>query len=262
MRLTDEEARRYERDGFLVREKAFTMDEVEELRAASEQLCEELAAVSGKRKMRVSEHYVFEPDLVHELLIKWEPGADVIQGLEPCAHLHPVLQKYADHPAFVEPCKDILGLDEIGLYTEKLNVKRAHVGGSYALHQDYPYWRSHVDDVERIVTVWVALDDASAANGALEVLPGSHRLGWVQGKTDGGDMERNEIDPATFDTSAMIPVEVPTGAAIFFGPYLVHTSGPNNSDHDRRALLYTYQGAGQRTSLDHMRELVASQRVQ
>src|SRR5206468_6128296 len=117
--------------------------------------------------------------------VKWEPGADVIQGLEPFAHLHPVFQKYAEHPAFVEPCRDLLGIHDIGLFTEKLNVKRAHVGGSYALHQDYPYWRPTADEIKRLVTVWVALDDATATNGALEVLPGSHRLGYVPGKTDG-----------------------------------------------------------------------------
>src|SRR5439155_573460 len=148
------------------------------------------------------------------------------------SHPHPVRTANATRPGFVEPCRDILGLREVGVFTEKLNVKRARVGGQYALHQDYPYWRGAAEDAERLVTVWVALDDATADNGPLEVLPGSHRMGHVAGKTSSMEFERNEIDPDPFDTSGMVAVEVPAGGAVFFGPYLVHRSSPNLSDVD------------------------------
>ena len=254
MRLTEDERRSYDEHGFLLREKVFTTDEIDELRVAAEELCRDLEATAGATRIKVSAHYVFEPDAAKDLIIKWEPGRDgVIQGLEPVAHLHPVLTAYATHPGFVEPCRDILGLPEVGLFTEKLNVKRARVGGQYALHQDYPYWRGAAEDAERLVTVWVALDDATADNGPLEVLPGSHRMGHVAGKTSSMEFERNEIDPDTFDTSGMVAVEVPAGGAVFFGPYLVHWSSPNLSDVDRRALLYSYQAAGLRTQRENTR---------
>jgi ectoine hydroxylase-related dioxygenase (phytanoyl-CoA dioxygenase family) len=79
----------------------------------------------------------------------------------------------------------------------------------------------------------------------------------VPGKVGGTEFERNEIDPATFDTSGMIHVEVQAGDAIFFGPFLVHRSAANTSDRDRRALLYTYQQAGHRQSRHDTRKFVA-----
>jgi ectoine hydroxylase-related dioxygenase (phytanoyl-CoA dioxygenase family) len=105
--------------------------------------------------------------------------------------------------------------------------------------------------------VLLALDEATAENGALRVLPGSHLVDDVPFRDSELEFERNELDPARMDTSAMVAVEVPAGSAIFFGPRLVHTSGPNRSAVDRRAMLYTYQRAGQRDMRDVRRERYA-----
>jgi len=259
MRLTEAERQSWNDNGYVVREKAFDLDTIEELRVATEELCGTLAAEKRGRKFKVSTDYVFEPDQMNGIFVKWEPTDEpVIQGLEPFAHLHPSFSRAGSHPGFTEPCADLLGLpvSDVALFTEKLNVKRARFGGRYALHQDYPYWITETDNPEQLVTVWVALDDSTVENGALEVLPGSHKQGRVPGKQGGTAFEKNEIDPDTFDTSNMITVEVPAGGAIFFGPFLVHRSAPNRSDNDRRAVLYTYQKAGGRTALQNTKVLL------
>lgn len=259
MRLSDAERSAYDEQGFIVREGVFAPAEIEAMRDATEELCLDLAAAAGPNRIKVSAHYVFQLNGLKDIVLKWEPNpsgdpdGDVIQGVEPFAHLHPTFIELAGHPALVDVCSDILGVRDVGLFTEKLNVKRARVGGRYSLHQDHPYWVGVADDVESLVTAWVALDDATAANGALEVLPGSHRDGAVPGKDSDLEFERNEIDEATFDTSGMVTVEVPAGGVVFFGPYLVHRSAPNCSDRDRRAILYTYQPAGLTTQRENVR---------
>jgi len=259
MHLTDEERKSWEDNGYVVRKNAIPMEIIEEMRVATEELCESIAANASGRKFVVSTDYVFEPDTMTGIFIKWEPGDEpVVQGLEPFADLHPTFMKYELYSGFTEPCGDLLGLasDDLNMYTEKLNFKRAHKGGKYALHQDYPYWIDAADDAENMVTVWLALDDADRTNACLEVLPGSHKLGRVPGKVGGTEFEANEIDPDTFDSSGMIHVEVEAGDAIFFGPFLVHRSAANTSDRDRRALLYTYQKAGLKRSRETTREFV------
>lgn len=258
MHLTDEEREAFDRDGFIIRKGFLPMDVVEEMRDATEELCANVANAKGA-KFVVSTDYVFQPDALTGIFIKWEPGDEpVVQGLEPFADLHPTFMKYELDPRFTEPCADILGLepDDLNMYTEKLNYKRARAGGKYALHQDYPYWIDNADDPANMVTVWVALDDADRENACLEVLPGSHKQGRVPGKVGGTEFEKNEIDPSTFDDSGMIFAEVEAGDAIFFGPFLVHRSAANTSDRDRRALLYTYQKAGQQQSRHTTREFV------
>jgi ectoine hydroxylase len=169
-----------------------------------------------------------------------------------------VIAEFGNHPALTEPSRELLGFDAVSLYTEKLNTKRSGVGGAFALHRDLPYWVGASDDPERMLTVLLALDDATVENGALHVLPGSHLIDDLPFKESELEFERNEIDPERMDTSAMVAVEVPAGSAIFFGARLVHTSGPNQSASDRRALLYTYQRPGQRDMRDINREWFAT----
>ena len=258
MHLTDEERRSWEDNGYIVRKNAIPMDVIEEFRVATEELCGSIAANANGRRFQVSTDYVFEPDSMTGIFIKWEPGDEpVVQGLEPFADLHPTFMQYELDERFTIPCAELLGHApaDLNMFTEKLNYKRARKGGKYALHQDYPYWLD-TENPEDKVTVWLALDDADRENACLEVVPGSHKLGHVPGKVGGTEFEKNEIDPATFDTSGMIHVEVKAGDAIFFGPYLVHRSAANTSDRDRRALLYTYQKAGQTQSRHTTREFV------
>jgi Phytanoyl-CoA dioxygenase (PhyH) len=61
-----------------------------------------------------------------------------------------------------------------------------------------------------------------------------------------------EMDPRAFDVARMKPIEVSAGSVIFFGPFLVHRSAPNGSHRDRRALLYSYQPAGNK----HLRDIL------
>ena len=119
--------------------------------------------------------YVFEPDFTLGVTIKWEGDTDVVHGIEPCAHLSPALHDWAYDERLIDPMKDIVGDDEPILFTEKLNLKRPHLGGANPMHQDFPYWHDVADDATRVATAIVFLDDATVENGCLEVLPGSHR---------------------------------------------------------------------------------------
>jgi ectoine hydroxylase len=256
LNLTDAERESYARDGFVVREQVLNRAELDELRTACEELCDRLVAHSSDdRKFDVSQFYVFETDEPLNVMIKWEPSdRKVIQGVEPLAHLDPTLERFGLHAGLAEPARAILDVDAVALYTEKLNVKRAGVGGAYALHRDLPYWLPDADDAYRMVTALLALDDATAENGALEVMPGSHLIEDPPFKSSELEFERNELDPARMDTTSMVPVELAAGSAVFFGPLLIHRSAPNRSATDRRALLYTYQQAGQRDQRDVNRE--------
>jgi ectoine hydroxylase len=53
------------------------------------------------------------------------------------------------------------------------------------------------------------------------------------------------MDMDAFDLSRLQPLETRAGSVVFFGAFLVHRSLPNRSDRDRRALLYSYQPAGE-----------------
>ncbi len=187
---------------------------------------------------------MFEIQRLLGTVVKWEPdNPELLQGVEPFAHLSEALRSWALDPRLVEPSKDVIGGEEVGLFTEKLNLKRAHKGGPVVLHQDFPYWSEVAKVASQVATAMIFLDDASRENGCLELVPGSHREGLQRRRAVEG-FGSMEIDPAAYDAARLIPLEVPAGSVVFFGPFLVHRSLPNRSGADRRALLYSYQPAG------------------
>ena len=251
--LRDDERRAYAEDGYLVRFAAFTADQLEAIAKACERVVDDLRSRSRGTGHRLEMgSYVFEIAYESRTTIKWEQHhPDTVLGIEPIAHLDPHLEALAIDPRFTGPMRDLLGCDEVALYTEKLNVKRAGTGGAIALHQDHPYWVNVSDDPSRIATAVLFLDEANLGNGCLEVAPGSHRMG-VQPGREGKGFARNEIDPGSYEGPALVPLEVPAGSIVYLGPLLVHGSAPNRSHVDRRALLYSYQPAGHR----HAREFI------
>jgi hypothetical protein len=248
-RLSDAEKADYHDRGFLIRERAFDPDEVGAMCAACESLIEKL--VRNRHGERVTfGSYVFDADAQNTVIIKWEGDSDVVHGIEPFAHLSPELKAWAYDSRFIEPVRDLLGAGAPELFTEKLNLKRPRRGGPNPLHQDFPYWRQVAEDAAEIVTAMLFLDDATLANGCLQVVPGSHRDGAWRGRSDGDRFAANEIDPALYPDVKPVPVEVPAGSLVLFGPFLAHQSAPNTSDQQRRALLYSYQPPGRRTQLE------------
>ena len=134
-------------------------------------------------------------------------------------------------------------MDRIELFTSKLNLKRAVDGSEFPWHQDYPYWFVSVEeDAADIVTAIVFLDDTTAENGAVRVLPGSHRLGPAA--RDPNDPSRYLADPTRLDARREMVVEVSAGSMLLFGALLLHRSSPNATSAHRRALLPSYQPAG------------------
>ncbi len=217
-----------------------------------ERLVDDLVRDRQGRRFRAGS-YVFDPDLVHATIIKWEGDSDVVHGVEPFVHLSEPLADWAGDDRFVDPMRSALGVDDVALFTEKLNLKRPRHGGANPLHQDYPYWVGPAEDASEVATIIVFLDDSTLDNGCLWVVPGSHHDGPVEPRPDAPDpFAGNELDLADAEARA-VPGELAAGDVVLFGSYLLHRSAPNTSDHGRRALLYSYQPAGRRTQLEVMR---------
>jgi ectoine hydroxylase len=255
--LSAAERAAYERDGYVVRTGVFTPDEVGRMAAAGEELVARLVKDRTSRRFTVGS-YVFDPDLLLGVMIKWEGDTDVVHGIEPVAHLSPALAAWGRDPRLVEPMRSVLGRHDLDLFTEKLNLKRPRHGGPNPLHQDEPYWEDSAEVAAEVATTILYLDDATVDNGCTWVVPGSHRSGRWKTRDDLDAFGRNELDTAAYPDIEPVPVEVPAGSTVSFGAFLVHQSTPNTSDRGRRALLYSYQPAGRATLLDSLRRLAGA----
>jgi hypothetical protein len=242
-RMSSAEREALARDGYVVRPRVFDAAECASIIAECERLADKLAVEKKRNKLRVGGYMIeFEKEL--GIVAKWEPEApDLLMGLEPVHSISARLAALASDSRLVDPSKDVVGEEDICLFTEKLNFKRARKGGAIWLHQDYPYWADVAKVADRVATAMIFLDDSTVEKGCLEVAPGSHREG-VKARKGANDFGSREMDPSRYDETKLVPLEVPAGSVAYFGAFLVHRSLPNKSSEDRRALLYSYQPAG------------------
>jgi hypothetical protein len=241
---------RLAKDGYVLRERVFDPAELDAIRAACEVMVRRVSDPAGLYGPAVpAGSYRFQANRALCTIVKWEPGhTDQVQGVEPFAHFDDELRRWGLDARFTEPMQDLLGVPAVSLFTEKLNLKRGRVGGPIVLHQDYPYWVESSEDPASVATAMLFLDDADRSNGCLEVVPGSHLGGVRSGKTAHG-FGKFEMDPEADEASRLVSLEVPAGSVAYFGSLLVHRSTPNQSPHDRRALLYSYHPKGRRHSV-------------
>jgi len=251
-RFTTTEAERYAVDGYVVRQRAFDPGEVAAIVAECEALVSRLVTDRQARRATFGS-YTFDADVKNGVVIKWEGETDLVHGLEPFVHLSPQLERWAHDARFIDPMKDILDCESPALFTEKLNLKRPRGGGANPLHQDYPYWVEVAENPAEVATAMLFLDDADLGNGCLQVIAGSqHRGVWPRSNSD-DPFARNELGGELPDGLECVPLEVPAGSVVLFGPLLVHCSEPNRSERERRALLFSYQPPGRPTPLDVFR---------
>lgn len=131
--------------------------------------------------------------------------------------------------------------DEVYHYHHKVMLKEPRVGGAWEWHQDYGYWYDFGCLFPDMASCLIAIDPATRANGCLQILPGSHRLGRVNhsrtGEQAGADPSRVQ---AALDRFPLVHCEMGPGDALFFHGNLLHSSQPNTSDNPRWSLICCY----------------------
>jgi ectoine hydroxylase-related dioxygenase (phytanoyl-CoA dioxygenase family) len=160
----------------------------------------------------------------------------VLRKIERTGRYSEVFHRLAAHPRLVGTAQSLIG-PELLLFRSTLMLKPAFHGSAHGLHQDSAYWPM---DPPTLVTVSIALNDATPENGCFQVIPQSHQWGLQQWGRIARDKDEPLTDRDDVDLSARIEVPLAAGSALFFHSLLVHGSGPNNSAQPRNTALYAY----------------------
>jgi ectoine hydroxylase-related dioxygenase (phytanoyl-CoA dioxygenase family) len=151
-----------------------------------------------------------------------------------------VFSRVARHRDLVERAQLLLGAD-VYHWHSKVMFKEAGGGGSWEWHQDYGYWYGDRCLAPDMLSVMVALDPATQANGCLQVLAGSHRLGRLDHGTVGNQAGADPVRlAAAVNRFPVHHLEAEPGSAIFFHCNTLHSSQANLSDRPRRAMICAY----------------------
>ena len=91
-----------------------------------------------------------------------------------------------------------------------------------------------------LVTVSIALNDATPENGCFKVIPQSHKWGLQSWGHIARKQDESLTDHKERDFSEQTDVPLSAGSALFFHSLMAHGSGPNQSPNPRNTALYAY----------------------
>lgn len=117
----------------------------------------------------------------------------------------------------------------------------------FAFHQDVRSRRprsAYRNLPDCYVQTGLAIDRHRAANGAMRILPGSHRLGEqdlnLKGHALGQKMADDALAAHGLDPSKVIDLELEPGDVALWNVFTIHGSGENATQGDRRFYLNGY----------------------
>lgn len=160
-------------------------------------------------------------------------GAPLRGNLRHKAHLlFPFLSEIVRNSRLLDAIEDLYG-PHLLCWTSNFFIKEARNPAFVSWHQDATYWGLSSTDV---VSAWVALTPSSMANGAMGVIPGSHRAAQLPHR-DTFDknnlLTRGQEIAVEVDASRAVYLELEPGEVSLHHVLLVHGSPPNPSA-DRR----------------------------
>jgi phytanoyl-CoA hydroxylase len=254
--LTPEQARQWQRDGYLVLPG---FKSAAETQAACRRAAEIVAAFtpgaetgtfSTRDRSRVADaallasaeavHCFFEEEAFDAEGRLAVPKDRAINKIGHALHeLDPVFDAFSHGPELAALAHS-LGLQRPQVWQSQLIFKQPHIGGEVGWHQDGSFFET---TPQTVTTFWFALEDATLDNGCLWVQPGGQasplRERYVCEPTDQGPRLRMEaLDRTPWPgTADAVPLPVPAGTLVVFGGLLPHYSAPNRSPRSR--LAYT-----------------------
>jgi hypothetical protein len=143
------------------------------------------------------------------------------------------------HPRVLDAVEDIIGPD-ILCWGTSFFIKEARNPGYVSWHQDSTYWGLEPPD---IITAWVAFTDSTAANGAMRVIPGTHRLDQIpHHDTFAAEnlLSRGQEIMVDVDERRAVMLELAAGEMSLHHVRLIHGSDPNPSDARRIGFAIRY----------------------
>ncbi len=158
-------------------------------------------------------------------------------------HRDSVFHEFATQPDLVASVQHLLGTD-IDCFLSQFIFKNPGAWGQ-PWHQDAFYFPF---DRGPQVGVWLAVTEATLANGCLHVVPGSHLEPVHEHLLDRRpNANQGYVEILDHDMSGERPVTMAPGDLLIFHSHLMHRSKDNNSSAIRAAMVYHF---GERGTVD------------
>ena len=175
-----------------------------------------------------------------DLREKNEAPEQMLQIMQMCErNVH--FRRLLYHDEILDCVEDLLG-PNLQLFHDQALYKPAHHGGPVFWHQDNAYWQCVPAN---LVSCWMTLDDVTVANGAMQVIPGSHLGAMEHDRAATTDALLDNADRV--DSSKAVAIELPAGGAMLHHCQTFHYTGANETARERRAFAIHFMTPGTRS---------------
>lgn len=273
--LTQEQIKSYERDGYLVVPEVLPADLLQRVKTEYSDLMEQLY-----NRWYDAGSVALQPDTLDfwgKLLEAYKAGCDWFQPMdislpgdeiEPDTPFHfgPAVFDLLTEPRLLDHVEALIGPEITSNPIQHVRIKppatdlhqdevRAHITAT-DWHQDRAVALAEADATQ-MVTVWIAITDATLENGCLQVQPkaqGQEILPHCPQRQTG-------IAEGFVDESQAMPLPIGAGGIIVLHPLTPHASLTNQTDGFRWSFDIRYNVSGEPTGRSHFPAFVARSRA-
>ena len=215
MKLTEQQIARFREEGYLFLPDVFSAEEAALLRREADAV------------------YALDREEV------WRESSGAARTAFAAHTYNEGFRRLGRHPRLVEPVMQLLD-GQVYMHQYKVNAKAAFDGEVWQWHQDYGTWKRDDDmPAPRAMNIALFLDEVTAVNGPLMLIPRSHTAGVLEA---GHDLATTSyplwtLDRATVrrlaDEGGIVAPTGKPGSVLLFHSNLVHASPPNISPWGR-----------------------------
>lgn len=220
--LTEEQRGQFETDGFVVLPSLFSKREIAQMAAEAGRLAQWQVAIS-----------LALGEVAPRLVVERTRRNVVLRTMRPVLDVSPVFSMYSCDERLVRPLRQVMGCEPV-LFQEALEYIQTLPGEptldaaapkeSFEFHVDLPAFLADGYPRETVSSA-IVIDEVTADNGPLRVVPGSHR--------------HDGVDSGAASSSA-VPLVAPAGSVVLLDAALVHAVTPNTSGQPRRVLVFSH----------------------
>ena len=229
--ITPHQIATYRTQGFIVIDDFLTPAELEHWRTVTMEAVQMRLADSAVENNRAILNNQRDPDAFY---------AQVFTQCLRLADIHPGMAKLIFDERLGAVAGALAQVDGIRIWHDQALFKPPY-GNHTAFHFDNPFWSFYHRDA---LSIWVALDDATIANGCLWYLPGTHNEAAFQAVGIGENLGDIFKAYPQWTQIEAVPAPCKAGSAVFHNGLIAHGAGTNMTAHPRRAMTCAYMPDG------------------
>lgn len=184
-----------------------------------------------------------------------------------------VFMEYIGHPFLLDYMENFTGPNIMAMHSMLINKPpdSGKLTSRHPWHQDLHYFPFR--PANRVAASWTAMEHIDGQNGCLVAFPGTHRKGILYQheypQWEGG-VNKAYHGIRGVDDQPKVELHMEKGDTVFFHPLLIHGSGPNMTQHFRKAISCHYassecryidvSGTSQQMVADEIVEVVKKKR--